>query len=80
MEKCPVSPKAVKAVPQGMADREGSGIYHLRSRRSGDQPPTTAGALHGEQLLEEKKKMSVGDQEPAYQFNYNIQDELDEWQ
>lgn len=79
VEKCPVTPKAVTIVPQGMADRERAGIHHLRSRRLRDEPPRAGGALHGEALLEEKGRMSAGGQEPAYRFDFHVQDELEEW-
>jgi ferredoxin-type protein NapG len=79
-ERCPVEPKAINILPSGMEDKDKAGFYYQKSRKIYQHKGNDKqGVYSGEELLNKKKKMSSGEKEPEFKYDFEIQNSIEDW-
>jgi len=79
VEKCPTTPKSINIYPTGMGVKAEAGYYSRKNRLHGDEK-IKGGTLHGEELIEEKQKISSFGVKPDFEYNIEIEEDTDEWE
>ncbi|MDR2868948.1 MAG: 4Fe-4S dicluster domain-containing protein [Deferribacteraceae bacterium] len=79
VERCPTEPRSVEIIPAGMGDADRAGLYHLRNRLQKDYTSSDE-VLHGDTLLDEKSKLSSGEDEFNFEANFNTDTKIEGWE
>ncbi len=80
-EKCPSTPKkSIVIYPEGMPIEEKAGFYGRKHRVQAQDEKKPEGALHGEELLNQKQKIDGSDAKPDFEYNMELYETKDEWQ
>lgn len=77
VEKCPTTPKSINIYPAGMGVEAEAGFYNRKHKLHSSEE--TEGVYHGEDLLEQKQKISSFGTKPDFEYNIEIDENEDEW-
>lgn len=87
VERCPTRPKrAINVYPTGMGVKEEAGFYFRKSKKvhqraqAKQDDSTSAGALKGEALIEQKMRIDGSEDKPDFDFPYEIPKTLEDWE
>lgn len=79
VEKCPTTPKSINIYPVGMGVKAEAGFYNRKMKLHGETE-SKEGTLHGQELLNEKQKISSFGAKPDFEYNVELDEDKDEWQ
>lgn len=79
VEKCPTAPKSINIYPTGMGVKAEAGFYNRKIKLHGETE-LKEGTLHGQELLNQKQKISSFGAKPDFEYNIELDEDKDEWQ
>lgn len=86
VERCPTRPKrAINVTPRGMGRTDEAGFYFRKARQRFDavtsnEPAGRKGALSGRDLLDAKQGIDASGPAPKFDFPYEVEKELKDWE
>jgi ferredoxin-type protein NapG len=81
VEKCPTEPKkSINVIPKGMEDITGAGYYYRKSRVIEEKSKYKKEILKGDELIDKKQGISTFGNKPTFKNNFEVQDNLEDWE